>query len=71
MIPVERPWSGNAERRPNMNETRRRLLIAMAALAFAGPVACGKRGNPAPPKGKPAPHPRTYPAPAPRKVLKQ
>lgn len=54
-----------------MDETRRKLFLTVAALALGGPVACGKRGDPKPPEGRPAPHPRTYPAPAPRKVLQQ
>ena len=58
-----------------MDETRRqtlrRLGVALTALAVGGPVACGKRGDPIPPKGQPAPHPRTYPAPSKTKVLQE
>lgn len=54
-----------------MDETRRKLLLTVAALALGGPVACGKRGDPKPPEGRPAPHPRTYPAPAKTKVIRE
>ena len=54
-----------------MDETRRTLSLTLAALALGGLAACGKRGDPKPPEGKPAPHPRTYPAPTKTKVLQQ
>ena len=38
------------------------LLAVLAALAFAGPVACGKRGQLEPPPGQPSTFPRPYPA---------
>ncbi|WPZ34971.1 hypothetical protein T8K17_02235 [Thalassobaculum sp. OXR-137] len=52
-----------------MDETRRTLLLALAALATGGLAACGKRGDPNPPKDRPSPHPRSYPAPYQTKVL--
>lgn len=54
-----------------MDTTRRKLLVAVAALALGGPIACGKRGDPNPPQDRPSTHPRSYPAPAPRKVLQE
>lgn len=38
------------------------LLALLAALALAGPSACGKRGQLEPPPGKPSTFPRPYPA---------
>ena len=38
------------------------LVCIIVALALAGPIACGKRGDPKPPEGKPNTHPRSYPA---------
>jgi|GEM_PF-2376674 len=54
-----------------MDESRRTLILAIAAIAFAGPAACGKRGDPKPPEGRPAPHPRTYPPPSPPTVIRE
>lgn len=49
-----------------MRAPRSRRMVALfcllAAIALAGPLACGKRGDPKPPAGKPDAHPRTYPA---------
>jgi predicted small lipoprotein YifL len=41
--------------------TRRDLILMLAAATAV--TACGKRGAPKPPEDRPAPHPRTYPAP--------
>jgi predicted small lipoprotein YifL len=38
------------------------LIAAVLALALAGPVACGKRGQLEPPADKPSTYPRSYPA---------
>ena len=38
----------------------RRFLLALALLAVL--AACGKRSDPAPPKGVPDSYPRTYPS---------
>lgn len=54
-----------------MSLSRRKLVLAIAAAAFAGPAACGKRGDPKPPEGRPAPHPRTYPAPSKTTVIRE
>ncbi|MEQ8394026.1 hypothetical protein [Thalassobaculum sp.] len=37
------------------------LFAVLAALALAGPIACGKRGKLEAPEGKPSTWPRTYP----------
>ncbi len=47
-----------------MHTTRRRLaavFLLLGVLAVAGPIACGKRGDPKPPEGAPSTHPRSYP----------
>lgn len=38
------------------------LLAVLLAVALAGPVACGKRGQLEPPAGQPSTWPRSYPA---------
>lgn len=38
------------------------LVAVLAALALAGPVGCGKRGQLEPPPDKPSTFPRPYPA---------
>lgn len=38
------------------------LLVLLAALALAGPIACGKRGRLEPPADKESIWPRSYPA---------
>lgn len=38
------------------------VMTVMLALALAGPIACGKRGQLEPPSGKPSAYPRSYPA---------
>lgn len=52
-----------------MDETRRTLLLTVAALAVGGLAACGKRGDPNPPKDRPSTHPRNYPVQTKTKVL--
>ena len=37
------------------------LLVILAALALAVPIACGKRGRLEAPEGQPSSWPRTYP----------
>lgn len=54
-----------------MDETRRRLALTLAVLALGGIAACGKRGDPSPPKDRPAPHPRNYPVQTKTKVLQE
>lgn len=46
-----------------MDPNRRKLVLALAAIVGGGLAACGKRGDPKPPEGRPVTHPRTYPAP--------
>ena len=51
---------------PGPRGRRRATLLALAtALLLAGPIACGKRGAPAPPEGLENEYtwPRAYPAP--------
>jgi len=38
------------------------MFAVLAALALAGPIGCGKRGQLEPPPGKPSTYPRSYPA---------
>lgn len=38
------------------------LATVALALALAGPIGCGKRGQLEPPPGKPSTYPRPYPA---------
>jgi predicted small lipoprotein YifL len=38
------------------------MTVVLAALALAGPIGCGKRGQLEPPAGKPSTNPRSYPA---------
>lgn len=47
-----------------MSRTRRHLSLwlVLLALALAGPIACGKRGDLKPPEGKPSTYPRGYPS---------